>query len=479
MMVDDYDYYVLLEVPHNADDVTIRASYRRLARRYHPDVAGTGSLSRMQLLNMAYAVLSDPLRRRAYDASRGIAPPAAPPAGEPAPWARHVPQAPAKPPHPTVDGPDSHQATAQQTAASGASARVSAGPLRRVGEFAGVPVPVVALSLTGDGRRLGIGLIDGSVGVWDTRTGQVIAALAFGAHASAGVLQGLRLSPSGALVAAWGFSLGLRVWQVPGGQPLWMTSISAPSGLLDLALVDVPPLVRLALPDAPMALAAEDPFRWAHLGRGGTAVLSRPLTGPAIRTTTASMRAMETAGGRPTRNTEGSGWRVQQRALSADGHSLLAFSAGNVPRMPGGHMLSLWELEHRTLRGAAEPRRVAHVSEADSSLRFPFAATPDLSWVVVGDGTYRLRMIALTAHLQRRVDVGSLPDDARVALAPDAQHLALARGPRLVLYDTRSQQQEQTWYFSAQVSALAFAPATASPTLAVGLTNGVTELWSA
>ncbi|MGH2514154.1 MAG: DnaJ domain-containing protein, partial [Ktedonobacterales bacterium] len=46
-MADDRDYYALLEVSPDTDEAGIRLAYRRLARRYHPDVAGTGSLEHM------------------------------------------------------------------------------------------------------------------------------------------------------------------------------------------------------------------------------------------------------------------------------------------------------------------------------------------------------------------------------------------------------------------------------------------------
>jgi hypothetical protein len=62
------DYYQLLQVPRNADDETIRKSYRRLARLYHPDSNRARIASEhMRLLNAAYEVLGDPLKRRKYD----------------------------------------------------------------------------------------------------------------------------------------------------------------------------------------------------------------------------------------------------------------------------------------------------------------------------------------------------------------------------------------------------------------------------
>jgi len=63
------DYYELLQVPRNASEDAIKKSYRRLARLYHPDSNKARFASEhMTLLNAAYGVLSDPQKRREYDA---------------------------------------------------------------------------------------------------------------------------------------------------------------------------------------------------------------------------------------------------------------------------------------------------------------------------------------------------------------------------------------------------------------------------
>ncbi|MCL4496279.1 MAG: DnaJ domain-containing protein [Firmicutes bacterium] len=64
------DYYKVLEVGENADQETIKKSYRRLARKYHPDVSGKSGEDKFKDINEAYEVLSDPKKRREYDQMR-------------------------------------------------------------------------------------------------------------------------------------------------------------------------------------------------------------------------------------------------------------------------------------------------------------------------------------------------------------------------------------------------------------------------
>jgi curved DNA-binding protein CbpA len=63
------DYYEVLQVHPRAEPEVIRAAYRTLARKYHPDLDG-GDADRMIALNDAWDVLGDPVRRAAYDAAR-------------------------------------------------------------------------------------------------------------------------------------------------------------------------------------------------------------------------------------------------------------------------------------------------------------------------------------------------------------------------------------------------------------------------
>src|SRR5690606_1286073 len=65
----DMDYYELLEVERTADDAALKASYRKLAMKYHPDKnPGRGdSEARFKAISEAYDCLKDPQKRAAYD----------------------------------------------------------------------------------------------------------------------------------------------------------------------------------------------------------------------------------------------------------------------------------------------------------------------------------------------------------------------------------------------------------------------------
>jgi DnaJ-class molecular chaperone len=68
MTVEFKDYYRILGVARDADDKTIKSAYRKLARKYHPDVAkGKDVGERFREVTEAYEVLSDPEKRRRYD----------------------------------------------------------------------------------------------------------------------------------------------------------------------------------------------------------------------------------------------------------------------------------------------------------------------------------------------------------------------------------------------------------------------------
>jgi curved DNA-binding protein CbpA len=73
------DHYQALGLARHAEPVVVKAAYRAMASLYHPDRnTAPDAIERIQRINIAYGVLSDPVRRQAYDATL---------AGHPAPAA--------------------------------------------------------------------------------------------------------------------------------------------------------------------------------------------------------------------------------------------------------------------------------------------------------------------------------------------------------------------------------------------------------
>src|SRR5690348_5328425 len=69
MAVDYKDYYQILGVDKKANEKEIRQAYRKLARKYHPDVnpGDKSSEEKFKEINEANEVLSDPEKRKKYD----------------------------------------------------------------------------------------------------------------------------------------------------------------------------------------------------------------------------------------------------------------------------------------------------------------------------------------------------------------------------------------------------------------------------
>jgi molecular chaperone DnaJ len=62
------DYYEILDLPRSASQDDIKSAFRKLARKYHPDVSQeTDAEERFKEINEAYGVLSDDQKRAAYD----------------------------------------------------------------------------------------------------------------------------------------------------------------------------------------------------------------------------------------------------------------------------------------------------------------------------------------------------------------------------------------------------------------------------
>ena len=62
------DYYEVLGIDKNADASAIKKAYRKLAKKYHPDLQNNSNCQdKMRQINEAYEILSNDFKRREYD----------------------------------------------------------------------------------------------------------------------------------------------------------------------------------------------------------------------------------------------------------------------------------------------------------------------------------------------------------------------------------------------------------------------------
>ena len=65
------DYYATLGVKPDATDAELKSAYRKLARKFHPDVSKeSGAEEKFKAVNEAYEALKEPARRKSYDQLR-------------------------------------------------------------------------------------------------------------------------------------------------------------------------------------------------------------------------------------------------------------------------------------------------------------------------------------------------------------------------------------------------------------------------
>jgi curved DNA-binding protein CbpA len=80
----ELDFYKVLQVDSEADPEVIQAAYRRLAQKFHPDVAlDAATAHRMRAINVAWETLRDPVKRAEYDRRRALAASAPTSTGQP------------------------------------------------------------------------------------------------------------------------------------------------------------------------------------------------------------------------------------------------------------------------------------------------------------------------------------------------------------------------------------------------------------
>jgi WD40 repeat protein len=455
------NYYAILGVPTNADSDTLKRVYRQLARRYHPDLAGPGGALHMKRINRAYAVLSDPDKRRQYDTlmhgmidMRG----------------NHI----ARP------RPQEHTFNpAEDIEFSGLNVFSSHGPLSAGPHIAGELGVITAVSSihTGHGLLVAAGSLNGKGAIWHIVHGQARIACRFAADPAMTTesLRALRFSSAGSLLAGWG-RLHLHLWDTYSGERLW-SNVLRPRAVSAYYSLDTVPevapdgrrLLHMALP----MLQEDMPAPGSH-GVRGSDVITHDIG--AVQEAAPPLICME-ENKEPRRF-----WAIRMRALSQDYRTLVTLSCA---QLPGDQEQMLivrrWDLTARSrLAGKPRPQVVASLALGlCSDGTPPYAVSPDASTIAYVSMRNKVLLCDTMAGTFTEFASGTMGGSARLAISSDRQWLAVAREDSEInegvidLWSIPSGQILQKFYHPWQISALTFA----DQQLVVALTDGTIQIW--
>lgn len=454
------NYYAILGVPVNADSDMLKRTYRQLARRFHPDLAGPEGAIEMKRINRAYAVLSDPEQRQHYDTILGGV----------VDLRRYGFVRP-RPGH-EEDGDNFEFADLNIFSTKGP---FQAGPV--IHSSVGV-ISSLTSTRTAHGLLIAAGSLDGKGMTWQLVNGEVTAAINFATDPNLTLesLRELRISTGAALLAGWG-RLGLHVWDAYDGSLLWSHSLRrravADHYSIDMQLQVVSAKLRLVSMVLPhLTEDARAPRSW---GVRGSDVVRHEIGTPADML---SESLLCTEDSLEKRNF----WAIRMRSLAQDQQALITLSCAQVPHeQQQMAIVRRWNLTSRArLSNKLQPQiSMSILVGRCEDCRPPYAITPDartVAFVYAGD---KIRLCDTTNGTYSEILSGVMGGNSRIAISPDGQWLAVAREDSEVnegvidLWSTVMGQILQKFYHPWQISALHFA----DNRLVVAQTDGTIQVW--
>jgi WD40 repeat protein len=460
MMDTPDNFYAILGVPIDAESQTIKRAYRQLARRFHPDVAGSEAAVQMKRINRAYDVLSNPEKRLNYDTIFGGI----------IDFRKGGLSHPRARPH--------KYDLADEIEFSGLSIFSTKGPLQIGPVLRKTPGVISSLCSiqTPAGFSIAAGTLDGNGLLWHPENSGAQTHFTADPALTVESLRALRFSAQGALLVGWG-RLGLHVWDTKDGHLLWSyplveRAVSAYFSL-DTILLETPAGQQEAMMALP--LLPEDNSGPRALGVRATDVVKHSLGTPPRMLSKPLICAEEEVGKRQF-------WAIRLRALARDARTLLTLSCAHVPgEADEMAIVRRWDLTARTRIGdKPRPQITASVVIGRcAEYAPPYAVTPDATTLALVYGGHKVRLHDTVTGTYSEVPTGTMGGSAKLALSPAANWLAVAREDSeanegvIDLWSIEQGKIVQKLYHPWQISALHFS----EKRLIVALTDGTIQIW--
>src|SRR5579863_186341 len=457
------NYYAILGVPVEADSDTLKRAYRQLARRYHPDLAGSEGAVQMKRINRAYDVLSDPEKRLNYDTVIG--------------GVIDLRRGDVVRPRPVQRKVDAYD----DIEFSGLSIFSTRGPFRagpKLRTQLGV-ISSLSSAQTAQGLLVAAGSLDSKGLIWRAESADTPVSFAADSAFTVESLREMRFSKSGSMIAGWG-RLSLHVWDAQSGVLLWsyglgQRAVSAHYSF-DIVMQEMPGSERalwMALP-----LLREDPRAPRAQSVRGTDVIKHAIGADALELSQRLVCAEDEIEKRQF-------WAIRLRALAQDARSLLTLSCAHVPgEQAEMAIIRRWDVQARAkTRFSSRPQpqiTTSLITGLCADCAPPYAVTPDTRTLAFVNAGTTVRLYDTVTGTFSELPCGTLGASSRLAVSPDAQWIAVAREDSEInegvidLWSVNSDQIAQKFYHPWQISALYFAEGQ----LLVALTDGTIQIWN-
>lgn len=457
------NYYAILGVPVGVDSETLKRAYRQLARRYHPDLAGSEGALQMKRINRAYAVLSDPEKRLQYDTIIG--------------GVIDIRQGGLTRPRPRPRRFDE----VEDSELSGLSIFSTRGPFHS-GSVLHTTIGVISsLSSvpTVNGLCIAAGTLDGTGVLWRPESTGEPTRFAADPTFTIESLRELRFSNNGRLLAGWG-RLGFHVWDTSNSKLLWSYSLlqraTSAHYSIDAVLQEAVNSsssgeeATLALP-----LLSQDPRAPRAQGVRATDIVSHTIGTPVDELSPPIICAENEI-------TKRQFWAIRLRALARDARTLLTLSCAHTPGEENEMIIiRRWNLAAQTRFSKKRRLQIAASVLAGycADCTPPYAITPEIdivAFVYVGN---KVRIYDTINGTYSELPSGTMGASSKLAISADGRFVAVAREDSEVtegvvdLWAANQGELVQKLYHPWQISALHFA----ENQLIVALTDGTIQLW--